>query len=278
MGKCVSLRDSEKSLEKTRMDLYRSPFFSCENPLICYYIFKWNQFVVNSARLQGYKASAVKQKMETSLHLDPETISIHSVNSKQQLILSNRGVEVEGWFKSRKWNLSLWMYILICNFLCIYDISSNIISLVHWPSGKFLMNLLNAEDSTQLLGRYFAMVKRQIILFTNVSQILTVLAIWLHFLTYFLCILKNDVNDTIWIPNTQNIFFLFTLPHWSLIFCTLLFYITTSYKIKLKAVFSRKPIFISSPCQLWLSLPSSHMLHSSSLGHAIVPAFLTWLI
>lgn len=160
MGKCVSLRDSEKSLEKTRMDLYRSPFFSCESPLICYYIFKWNQFVVNSARLQGYKASAVKQKMETSLHLDPETISIHSVNSKQQLILSNRGVEVEGWFKSRKWNLSLWMYILICNFLCIYDISSNIISLVHWPSGKFLMNLLNAEDSTQFLGRYFAMVKK----------------------------------------------------------------------------------------------------------------------
>lgn len=58
------------------------------------------------------------------------------------------------------------------------------------------MNLLNAEDSTQFLGRYFAMVKRQIILFTNVSQILTVLAIWLHFLTYFFCILKNDVNDT----------------------------------------------------------------------------------
>lgn len=109
MGKCVSLRDSEKSLEKTRMDLYRSPFFSCESPLICYYIFKWNQFVVNSARLQGYKASAVKQKMETSLHLDPETISIHSVNSKQQLILSNRRVEVEdsGWFQSRKGNLSL---------------------------------------------------------------------------------------------------------------------------------------------------------------------------
>lgn len=109
MGKCVSLRDSEKSLEKTRMDLYRFPFFFCESPLICYYIFKWKQFVVNSARLQGCKASAAKQKMEASLCLDPKIISICSVNSKQQLILSNRGVKVEdsGWLKSRKGNLSL---------------------------------------------------------------------------------------------------------------------------------------------------------------------------
>lgn len=113
MGKCVSLRDSEKSLEKARMDLYRSPFFPRESSLICCYIFKWNQFGVNSAQLQGYKASAAKQKMETSLGLNPETISIRSVNSKQQLILSNRGVEVEdtGRLKSGKENISLNMFI-----------------------------------------------------------------------------------------------------------------------------------------------------------------------
>lgn len=61
----------------------------------------------------GYKASAAKQKMETSLSLNPETISICSVNSKQQLILSNRGVEVEdtaGLSQERK-SVSLNMFI-----------------------------------------------------------------------------------------------------------------------------------------------------------------------
>lgn len=135
------------------------------------------------------------------------------------------------------------------------------------------MNLLKAEDSTQLLGRYFAVVKRQRILLTKVSQILTALAVWLHFLTYFLYILKYNGNDITCIPNIQNIF-LFTLPHCILIFCTLLFSVANSCKIKLNYIFSRKPILLSSPGQLWLSLPSSHALRSSSLGRDIVPVFL----
>jgi hypothetical protein len=101
------------------MDFNRSPFFLCKSPLICYHIFKWDQLVEISAPLQGYKTLAVKQKMETSLSCyfrAQKPFPSAKVDSKQQLILSNRGAEVEdsGWLKSRKGNLPLWTCISMC--------------------------------------------------------------------------------------------------------------------------------------------------------------------